>query len=240
MTDHTPDLAAVLASMRELQCRLGKLEDLNSVRSLQFKYGYYMDKGLYQEVVDLFAKKGAVHFMGGIFRGRSGLERLYLQRFRQTFTSGINGPVYGLLLDHMQLQDIVDVNSEGTRAKGRFRALLQGGSHDSKKDINPRLPRQWWEAGVYENEYVKEDGVWKIEVLNYNLSWQADFDKGWAHSSPYNGRFFDKTFPDDPAGPDELTAAAPAFWPHTPIVPFHYPHPVTGNSHGSAELPTGN
>ena len=230
MTDHTPDLAALLASVRDLQCRLGKLEDLNSVRTLQFKYGYYMDKGLYQEVVDLFAKQGAVHFMGGIFRGRSGLERLYLQRFRQSFTSGINGPVYGLLLDHMQLQDIVDVNSDGTRAKGRFRALLQGGSHDSKKDINPRLPRQWWEAGVYENEYVKESSVWKIAVLNYNLSWQADFDKGWAHSQPYSGRFFDQTFPEDPAGPDELTAAAPAFWPETPIVPFHYPHPVTGRT----------
>jgi hypothetical protein len=229
MTGDTPDLAALMASVQDLQRRLNRLEDLNSVRTLQFKYGYYMDKGLYQEVVDLFSYQGAVHFMGGIFRGRSGLERLYLQRFRQNFTSGINGPVYGLLLDHLQLQDIVDVNSDGSRAKGRFRALLQGGSHDSKKDINPRLPKQWWEAGVYENEYIQEDGVWKIEVLNYNLSWQADFDKGWAHSPPSSGRFFVKTFPDDPAGPDELTAAEPAFWPETPIVPFHYPHPVTGN-----------
>jgi SnoaL-like domain len=231
MTTHSPDLSALMTSVEELQRRLSRLEDLNSVRTLQFKYGYYMDKGLYQEVVDLFSSQGAVHFMGGIFRGRAGLARLYLERFRRTFTSGINGPVHGLLLDHLQLQDIVDVNPDGTRAKGRFRALLQGGSHDTKKEINPRLPRQWWEAGVYENDYVKEDGVWKIEVLNYNLTWQADFDKGWAHSTPYSGSFFDKTFPEDPAGPDELSAAVPAFWPETPIVPFHYPHPVTGNPH---------
>jgi SnoaL-like domain len=232
MAENTPNLAALVASVQDLQRRLNQLEDQNSVRTLQFKYGYYMDKGLYQEVVDLFSNQGAVHFMGGIFRGRGGVERLYLHRFRRNFTAGFNGPVYGLLLDHLQLQDIVDVSTDGTRAKGRFRALLQGGSHDTKKDINPRLPRQWWEAGVYENDYVKEGGVWKIEVLNYNLTWQADFETGWAHSKPYSGRFFDKIFPEDPLGPDELTAAVPAFWPETPLVAFHYPHPVTGKTHG--------
>jgi SnoaL-like domain len=232
MTGTTSDLTALAESLRDMQRRLSRLEDLNAVRTLQFKYGYYMDKGLYQEVVDLFSLQGAVHFMGGIFRGRTGLERLYLERFRRNFTAGHNGPVHGLLLDHLQLQDIVDVNPEGTHAKGRFRALLQGGSHDTKQEINPRLPRQWWEAGVYENDYLKEDGVWKIEVLNYNLTWQADFETGWAHSKPYTGRFFDKAFPEDPLGPDELSAAVPAFWPETPLVPFHYPHPVTGKESG--------
>ncbi len=212
----------------ELTRRLTVQEDVQAVRALQFKYGYYMDKGLYDEVVDLFAADGELHFMGGIFRGRAGLRRLYCDRLRGAFTHGNNGPVYGMLADHMQLQDIVDIGRSGTTAKGRFRAFLQGGSHTTKENISTHLPLQWWEAGVYENDYVKEAGVWRIRTLDYHLTWQADFEQGWAHSTPYEGRFFDRTYPEDPNGPDELTDRVPGFWPETPIVDFHYNHPVTG------------
>jgi hypothetical protein len=224
-----------LEAFRELQQKveslsnqLGVLQDIQAVRTLQFKYGYYMDKGLYDEVVDLFAQHGELHFMGGIFRGRAGLRRLYCDRLRTNFTGGNNGPVYGLLADHMQLQDIVDVATDRNSARGRFRCFMQGGSHVSKPSISTMLPLQWWEAGVYENTYVKEGGLWRIRTLDYQMFWQADFEKGWAHSVPYQGRFFEKTFPEDPRGPDELTDRKACFWPETPVVPFHYPHPTTG------------
>jgi hypothetical protein len=77
---------------------------------------------------------------------------------------------------------------------------------------------------------VKENGVWKIQVFNYNLVWQAEYEKGWAHSdlkllmvSP-----FTKTYPENPRGPDALKAEPFKFWPDAVVVPFHYPHPVTG------------
>ena len=222
------DVAALAARLEQVEHELGILRDIQAVRTLQFKYGYYMDKGCYDEVVDLFASDGELHFMGGIFRGTAGLRRLYCDRLRANFTDGHNGPVYGLLADHMQLQDIVDVAADRQSAKGRFRAFMVGGAHTSKATRNERLPQQWWEAGVYENDYVREDGIWKIRTLDYHMFWQADYEKGWAHSTPYQGHFFDSTFPDNPGGPDELTDRVPAFWPETPIVPFHYPHPVTG------------
>jgi hypothetical protein len=219
---------ALQQKVESLSNELGIVQDIQAVRTLQFKYGYYMDKGLYDEVVDLFAEQGELQFMGGIFRGRAGLRRLYCERLRAHFTGGHNGPVYGLLADHMQLQDIVDVAPDRKRAHGRFRCFMQGGSHVMKPTISSRLPLQWWEAGVYENTYVKQSGSWRIQTLDYHMFWQADFEKGWAHSVPYQGRFFEKTFPDDPAGPDELTDRKACFWPETPVVPFHYPHPTTG------------
>jgi len=223
-------LRALSEEVAELRHRLGVMEDIQAVRTLQFKYGYYMDKGLYEEVVDLFAEDGVLHFMGGIFRGRAGLSRLYCGRLRTGFTDGNNGPVYGMLAEHLQLQDIVDIAPDRQSARGRFRAFMQGGSHVTKEKISERLPLQWWEAGVYENSYVKEGGVWKIAELDYHMFWQADYEAGWAHSKPYEGHFFEKTFPEDPGGPDELTDREPNFWPETPIVDFHYPHPVTGKA----------
>ncbi|MGH8218458.1 MAG: nuclear transport factor 2 family protein [Steroidobacteraceae bacterium] len=222
------ELETLQAEVQRLTREVGRLGDIESVRRVQFAYGYFMDKGLYQEVVDLFADDGEVRFMGGIFRGKDrGVKRLYIERFRSTFTRGRNGPVFGFLLDHLQLQDIIDVAADGQSARGRFRCLLQGGSHASKTDRVAALPQQWWEAGVYENEYLKDRGVWKLKVLDYCLAWQADFERGWAHSKPYDGPFWKKTFPEDPCGPDEIGAARPAFWPDTAVVPFHYLHPVT-------------
>ena len=43
-------------------------------------------------------------------------------------------------------------------------------------------PRQWWEGGIYENTYMKEDGVWRIQILNYKPQWHADFENGWANT----------------------------------------------------------
>ena len=48
---------------------------MHAVRRLQHAYGYYLDKCLYDEVVDLFSDSGEVRFMGGIFKGKAGVRR---------------------------------------------------------------------------------------------------------------------------------------------------------------------
>jgi carotenoid cleavage dioxygenase len=123
----------------------------------------------------------------------------------------------------MQMQDVIDVAPDGKTAQGRFRAFMTAGRH---KDHGG--PRQWWEGGLYENEYVKEGGVWKIKVLNYMPQWHADYETGWANTRPAYLPFPAKTLADgDPIGPDELIRDA-WLWPDHEVVPFHCPHPVTG------------
>ena len=135
----------------------------------------------------------------------------------------------------IQMQGIVDVNPEGTRAKGRFRSMMSAGTHDSIKDTHPRGLVQWWEGGVYENEYIKENGVWKIFRLKYFPFWHATFEKGWAHTKPNYVPFLSKTYPEDPNGPDVL-CDHPMLWPDTRVVPFHYKHPVTGEQVADDDL----
>jgi hypothetical protein len=222
------ELTALRNQVRELSADVGALQDVHAVRKLQHAYGYYLDKCLYDEVVDLFAASGEVRFMGGAFKGTAGLRRLYCDRFRRNFTGGHNGPIYGFLLDHLQLQDIVDVTPGRERAYGRFRCFMQAGVHETKKDAPPMLPSQWWEGGIYENEYVRELGVWKIQVCNYRCLYQGHYDRGWAHAAPQSGPTFSGTFPTDPLGPDILLTPTPVMWPQTDVVAFHYAHPVTG------------
>jgi len=226
-TDQTQDVTALSAQVAALAARLGVLEDTVAIRNLQYAYGYFIDKCLYDETVDLFADDGEVVFLGGRYKGKEGAARLYKGRFRNNFADGKNGPMFGQLLDHPQLQGIVHVAPDRKTAKGRFRSVMQAGRHESIGN-----PRQWFEGGIYENEYVRDGEVWKIKLLNYRAFWHGELEKGWAYTKPNYVPNSSVTYPEDPYGPDELVENAPELWPNTEVVAFHYVHPVTGRPLG--------
>jgi hypothetical protein len=220
----TDDRVAELEKrVEQLTHQLGVVEDTLAIRNLQHAYGYYLDKCLYDEVVDLYADDGQVTFMGGIYKGRAGIARLYTGRFRERFAGGTNGPAFGQLLDHPQLQDVIHVDPDRRGAHARFRSVMQAGRHESIGEV-----RQWWEGGIYENTYVRENGIWKIKALFYRPVWHATFERGWAYTPPEYIPNATETFPADPYGPDELLKDPPHLWPDTETFPFHYAHPVTG------------
>lgn len=222
MTDD-PRIAGLERLVADLSHHLALLEDAAAIRKLHHLYGYFIDKCLYEETVDLFADDGVVRFFGGIWKGKESVRRLYIGRFRKNFTGDHNGPVKGFLLDHMQMQDVIDVADDRRTAKARFRVFMAAGRHADHGG-----PRQWWEGGLYENEYVREDGVWKISLLNYHPQWHADYESGWAHTKPNYLPFFEKTVSDgEPGGPDEIDKTV-WLWPQHEVLPFHNMHPVTG------------
>ena len=65
------------------------------------------------------------------------------------------------------------------------------------------------------------------------MLWRADHHQGWANSDVHLTPIT-RAYPDDPNGPDELLPEAPKTWPETRVVPFHYPHPVTGKRGASS------
>ncbi|OAA57103.1 hypothetical protein SPI_07484 [Niveomyces insectorum RCEF 264] len=229
------DVAQLKQTVDALQKKVTELDDQEQIRKLQYTYGYYLDKCLYKEVAGLYSDDpdAYVQFLGGRYLRRAGVERLYLKRFGGFFVGGRNGPVHGFLLDHPQMQGIVDVNYDTPdgrpRAQGRFRSLMQAGVHISQADRHPRGFTQWFEGGIYENEYIKEDGVWKILHLRYFPFWHGDVEHGWGYKVSGFVPFPTKTFPEDPMGPDEVVSADQRMlWPDCRVVPFHYTHPITG------------
>jgi hypothetical protein len=228
------DVTSLKEQIAEMSNKLGILEDTNAIRKLHHAYGYYLDKCIYEEVVNLFANDSEVRFNGGIYIGKDqGVRRLYIENFSQNFTGEKNGPIYGFLLDHIQIQDIVDVAPNRKTAKARFRCFMQAGAHETSQSGKEaakqgRRPTQWWEGGIYENEYVKEENIWKIKVLDYRAIWHADYETGWAHTRINYVPPASKTYPENPRGPDKIMPKR-VLWPDTDVVPFHYPHPVTGD-----------
>ncbi|MBU0555862.1 MAG: nuclear transport factor 2 family protein [Alphaproteobacteria bacterium] len=216
----------------QLEKKVQELEDINAIRRLQWAYGYYIDYNRPEEVAGLFAKDGVVVFLSGEYVGYEGVMRLYGTWFQNLFTGGRRGPVHGLLLDHFQLQDIITIGEDGQTAKGRFRGILAGGWHDDALHEKPEgVPQQFWESGIYENDYVKEDGVWKIKRLDYMMQWQGDYEKGWAHTTAHL-QPAQKPYPEDPNGPDRILPEKEVrqTWPHRYEVPMSFAHPVLGRA----------
>lgn len=220
--------ATIEEKLRSALKRLETLEAKNEITELHYKYGYYLDKCLYEQVVDLFANndQARIHFHGGIWRGKESIKRIYIGRFQGNFTGGRNGPVYGFLLDHPMYQPIVTVSEDGNSAKMRIRCNMQAGLHVKAMHDDPGhrdyRERAWMEGALYENDYVRENGIWKIQVLKYRPQWHANWTEGIAYT-PEEFVPFVKALkrPENPTGPDEIEKVT--LWPETHVLPFHYP-----------------
>ena len=194
-------------ALAEYRRRVGLLRDRDEVENLQAAYGYYFDKSMWKEVADLFSKDGTFEYgqMGvyvGPARIRAGLKLL-----------GREGPEVGKLNNYTQLQAIVHVAPDGRTAKARWRGPIM---------LQPAGGAGAWGDAVYENEYVKEGGVWRISKEHVYLSGMADYDGSWAKGPIAMAGPSAVLPPDKP--PTEVYRSYPGAY----VPPFHYNHPVTG------------
>src|ERR671912_2044812 len=107
------DTAALLERIEKLERRAQAADDYRDLVNLQGAYGYYVDKGLWDNAADLFAAEGTLEIAGrGVYVGRERV-REYLHRL----------PAYGhgVIYNHMQLQPVLHIQSQAGTAQGRWR-----------------------------------------------------------------------------------------------------------------------
>jgi hypothetical protein len=201
------------AQVDALSHQVDRLEGARAVRKLQRAFGYYVDRGLWDEAADLFADDGTVEIgQDGVYVGKARI-REYLMRLG----GGKPGLSYGQLNEHMQLQPKVDVSADDQTAKARWRDLGMLGQFGKSAA---------WEDGVYENTYVKQGGVWKIRSLHLYINFVAPYDEGWARLKPAPADWRSdaaKAF-----GPDRPPTDQYRPFPEVEVPPFHYANPVMG------------
>ena len=210
-----PAAAAASSDARidALASQVDGLESARAIKKLQRAFGYYMDRGLWGEAGDLFADGGSVEIgRDGVYVGKARIKD-YLQRLG----GGQPGLMWGQLNEWVTLQPVVDVAPDGDHAKARWRDLGMLGHF--QKDAA-------WRNGIYENDYVRENGVWKIARLHLFVNFQVPYEKGWARlTSADGGGGSDaaKAFP-----PDAPSTVSLGSFPDPQLVPYHYANPVTG------------
>lgn len=206
---HDTDLKS---EMDKLSNQVGCLEDANGIRRLHQTYESCLDKGMYEDVVDMFADEAEVAFNGGVFAGKDqGVRRLYCDHFSQGWTGKKIEPAPGFEPDSVQLQDIVEVAPDRKSARAQFPYSMQVGTpliSDLPLLDMARLQGQgilqWWEGGIQEISYVKEGDAWKIKRLEYRVLSKANYKPGRSYAKPISVPAFSKTYPENPTGPDKL------------------------------------
>jgi hypothetical protein len=206
---------ALAARAAALERDIARLEDEKAIEKLQRIYGFYTDKQFWSQAADLFAANGTIEVGGrGVYVGKDRV-LAFLK------LNGPESPQPGRLFDQMQLQPIVDVAPDGRTAKGRWHMFAQEAMHDEYAR---------WGLGVFENEYVKEGGVWKIQRLHLYTTMYTPYEDGWAKTALPNEGASQELPPDRP--PSIEYKAFPAAF----VVPFHYENPVSKPSPPSGSL----
>jgi hypothetical protein len=190
-------------TLKELEARLKNLEDVEAINRLQRAYGYYLVHWEGKQLAALFSDAPDVTLGAGdggvVFSG---------QKDVKDFFKRIGDPPE-LLHGLMQLSGIVDVDPDGKTAKGRwfgFGPLAIPGEDEKVKAI--------WGFGIYENEYVKEKGRWKIKKLHYDYIMTTPYEDGWV-KTPTMRIWGDLNSYDKP-------------YPSGFILPYHYKNPGSG------------
>ena len=205
-TATTLSTVAVLAKrVSDLATRAQRLSDEIEITNLQHAYGYYVDRKMWDDVVDLFATDGTMEIgLQGVYAGHTSIRR----------GLGSMGLAEGEINDHIHLQTIVTVLPDGT-ARARGTEIGMTGTTGG-----PAL----WTQSVYENQFVKQGGVWKFKTMHVYPRFIVDAEKGWAKDAqPAPGP--SREFP-----PDRPSTETYEIYPRFHIAPLHFDHPVTGRS----------
>lgn len=204
------------ARLNALDKRITRLEDLNAIEKVQRTYGYFVDKNQWAELAELFSKDGTLEIGGrGVYVGRDQV-RAYMQT-----GFGPDGPREGLLMNHMQFQAIPDVDPDGVHGHQRMRAWV--------------MSNGGWGLPLYENDYVKEGGVWKIARLKGPFTMYAGWEEGWKDKVIANNWPGDRNMAPSDLPPSVVFLMYPSYY----IVPYHYPNPVTGKAYVVPLAPAG-
>jgi len=129
------------ALLDQLDARITRLEDMNDIERLQRTYGYFVDKGQWTHLSELFTEDATLEIGGkGIFVGQDRV----LEYMQTAF--GPDGANVGMISNHMQFQPVVNVSSDGETGWLRARAFVMSSAG--------------WGLPLYEDEFEKgEDGV---------------------------------------------------------------------------------
>ena len=204
------ELSRLRAELTNRDTRLRDLEDIEAIKRLQCAYGYYLEHAMTDEIIDCFSTSPEVsaNFAEGTYLGPEGI--------RRHFEQSRNMPNSYL---HMVLQvsPVITLDGDGMRAKGRW----YGYGDIMFAPTEPLDPSHI--ALIYEMEYVKENGDWKILTMKQNLIFL--YRNGTGQPATQTG---EKPIRPPVRQRPDLPAEYDTEYPSGYIFPMHYPHPVTG------------
>ena len=142
--------------LKVLEDSIRRLHDIEEIEKLQRIYGYYVERGNLDELVGLFSDRPDVSYgpSYGVTVGKDNVRRMLSSESAFWASQGQKPDDY--LHITAPISGVVDVDEDGKTAKARWYALMY--LHNATPGGGAVFG-----VGMYENEYIKEDG--KLENI---------------------------------------------------------------------------
>lgn len=149
--------------------RINRLEDIEAIRQLKLTYARLCDVGYDADgIVGLFDPDGDVSWEGGIFGHHIGREAI------RTFFQNVSSEI--LWAVHLMLNPLVRLDDGGQTASGSW-YLLELATMTAKEADAP--PDSVIMSGLYDDRFVKRDGVWRFQRIRIDFQQISNLDQGW-------------------------------------------------------------
>jgi len=169
---HAQDVAATTGGrqteeVEQLARDVERANSLRDVKNLQYSYSQYAQFGLIDEIVGLFSSNASITVVdtGQVHTGPAAI---------RAYFKDLIGKEGGLghkdLFAHLFFSPVVTLAYDGGSATARWTDLGMRGTVGGAAD---------WFGGMQVNDYVRENGVWKITRINVHRQLAGDYERGF-------------------------------------------------------------
>lgn len=206
------------ANIESLSREVSRQLAIADCKNLIGKVMYYGVSWLNRELTALWADRedDLLEMPWGIYDGRKGIERCYLQDFGDRHDPGMPEKIRGIMMLYTVDTPIVTVAEDGRTAYG----LWTSSGADTWREGDDH-PQGYWRWGKYAVDFIRENGVWKIWKLRFYPYFMTKFNESWTKAPAYDWSFFPVT-PDRPRETPvyhyDGISVYPADLPHIPLI----------------------
>jgi hypothetical protein len=146
-----------------VEADIANAEAVRAVKRLQHAWVHYAEAGDFAAMAGLFAKQGRLIMPPADVSGHAAI----IAALGKAMTAGADS-----LNVRLMLAPVVTLAADGQSAKGRWHEFSMTGTYGKSAG---------WFGAIHENDYVLEDGVWKIATLGQHPLFAGPYEKGWTN-----------------------------------------------------------
>jgi len=149
-----------MAGLVELEARMKRIEDIEAIKRLKYKYFRCLDSKLWDELAECFTEDATTSYSSGkySFQGKDAIMQFLRKGLGPTMISMHHG-------HHPEIEITSDTTAKGVWALQDYVIVTQA-------NISLRG------AAFYHDEYVKVNGEWKIKHTGYERIFEEIWDRG--------------------------------------------------------------
>ncbi|QOF75491.1 nuclear transport factor 2 family protein (plasmid) [Aminobacter sp. SR38] len=149
--------------MKTYEERFAALEAVQAIRTLKHRYMLECDNGYKPEKLGLMFAQDAIWENSQVFGRHEGRHAI------ESFFARVSSQI--VFAAHLALNDIIDV--EGDTATGQWRMVMPCTIMEDGKSVSR------WILGDYEEVYVRQNGVWLFQNVNFFMNFNTPVDESW-------------------------------------------------------------